>query len=288
VNSLKTYNQINRDNKSLSFGISRMEDIYEERKGLVDVPHRHNYYTVLLTIKAKGKHLIDFKSYSLSDNQIFFIRPGQVHQVIEYKKTIGFSIIFSNQFLVQNNIPICFIEDLNLFNDFGETPPLSLNEEGLKKLNRYVEEIWSINQSDIAFKSEAIGSLLKLMLICCNNLSSISKIDFQSFESGSIVLKTFKSLVNKNYSIWRSTSAYANKLNITPDHLNRVVKSLTGKTAKEHIQSRIIMAAKRLLYFTNLSVKEIGYKLGFSEPANFSAFFKKCTGVSPSKFKISA
>jgi len=287
VTPLKTYSQINRDNKNLSFGISRMENIYEKRKGLTDVPHRHNYYTVLLTIKAKGKHLIDFKSYSLLDNQIFFIRPGQVHQVIEYKKTIGFSIVFSNQFLVQNNIPICFIEDLNLFNDFGETPPLSLNKGELKKLNRCVEEIWSINQSDIAFKYEAIGSLLKLILIYCNNLALISKIDFKSSESGNAVLKNFKNLVNKNYTIWHNTSAYANKLNITPDHLNRVVKSLTGKTAKEHIQSRIITAAKRLLYFTNLSGKEIGYKLGFSEPANFSAYFKKCMGISPSKFKIS-
>jgi AraC family transcriptional regulator, transcriptional activator of pobA len=287
VNPLKTYNQINREDKSLSFGISRMEDIYEKRNGLVDVPHRHNYYTVLFTIKAKGKHIIDFKSYLLSDNQIFFIRPGQVHQVIEYKKSIGFSIVFSNQFLVQNNIPICFIDDLNLFNDFGETPPLSLNEDGLKKLKKYVEEIWSVDQSDISFKPEAIGALLKLMLICCNNLSPISKLDFQSFESGNTVLETFKSLVNKNYTIWHNTRAYANKLNITPDHLNRVVKSLTGKTAKEHIQSRIIIATKRLLYFTNLSSKEIGYKLGFSEPANFSAFFKKCTGTSPSKFKDS-
>ncbi|MEN8958192.1 MAG: helix-turn-helix domain-containing protein [Flavobacteriales bacterium] len=58
-----------------------------------------------------------------------------------------------------------------------------------------------------------------------------------------------------------------------------------GKTAKDYIQARIITEAKRLLYFTNLSNKEIGYELGFNEPANFSAFFKKNTEVSPSKFK---
>ncbi len=58
-----------------------------------------------------------------------------------------------------------------------------------------------------------------------------------------------------------------------------------GKTSKELIQSRISIEAKRMLYFSDLSIKEIGYELGFSEPANFSAFFKNCTGMSPSTFR---
>ncbi|VAX18427.1 Transcriptional regulator, AraC family [hydrothermal vent metagenome] len=84
---------------------------------------------------------------------------------------------------------------------------------------------------------------------------------------------------------WHATSDYAKELFVTPDHLNRIVKLLTGKTTKEFIQSRISVEAKRMFYLSNLSIKEIGYKLGFSEPANFSAFFKKCTGKSPSTFK---
>ena len=88
-----------------------------------------------------------------------------------------------------------------------------------------------------------------------------------------------------HYKTWHATSQYANELNITPDHLNRSIKSLIGKTAKEYIQARITIAAKRMLYFSDLSTKEIAYDLGFSEPANFSNFFKKCTGISPSEFK---
>jgi len=60
---------------------------------------------------------------------------------------------------------------------------------------------------------------------------------------------------------------------------------MIGKNAKKVIQSQIVLAAKRLFFFSGLSTKETGYKLGFSEPANFSAFFKKCTGVAPSQFK---
>jgi len=288
MDAVKTYKKVNREDKSLSFGISKMEDIYEKRNGEVDTPHRHDFYTVLLTIDAKGKHLIDFNEYSWQGHQIFFISPGQVHQVIEDQKSFGFSMVFSTQFLVSNNIDQCFIEDLNLFHDFGETPPLYLNEEELIRLTEYATEMWKVNQSDITFKNDAIGSLLKLFLIRCNNLCSIPKSDPQMAESRNSILKNFKNLVNENYKRLHSTSDYADKLSVSPDHLNRVVKSLTGKTAKEHIQNRLITAAKRLIYFSDLSNKEIGYELGFSEPANFSAFFKNCTGLSPSKFKVSS
>ncbi len=285
MEAVKTYQNVNREDESMSFGISRMEDIHDKHGGKPDEPHRHNYYTILLVKKASGEHRIDFNSYPLGNMQLFFISPGQVHQMIEASRSVGYSMVFSTQFLVQNNIPLSFIDDLNLFNDFGDTPPLTLSKEELETLSRYAEEILEINASDRSFKYEAMGAFIKLILIRCHNLCSLKSIDSNIQETGNTVLRNFKSLVDLHHTQWHGTTEYANELNISPDHLNRVIKSLTGKTAKEHIQSRIITAAKRLIYFTDLSSKEIGYELGFSEPGNFSAFFKKCTGFSPSKFK---
>lgn len=73
MNTVKTYQKINSDLDNVSFGISRMEDIYTKRKGKVDEPHRHNYYTVLIVKKAKGEHKIDFNSYKLSNKHIWFL-----------------------------------------------------------------------------------------------------------------------------------------------------------------------------------------------------------------------
>ena len=239
----------------------------------------------ILVKKANGKHFIDFNEYEFSNNQVFFVSPGQVHQVVENEQSFGHTLTFSTQFLIDNNIPVSFIENLNLFNDYGNAEPMKLNKEQTDKLSNYCEEILYFNNSDINFKQQGIGATLKLFLIYCNNLCTNPKHNTQIIQAGHSILKNFKNAVEKHHTEWHSSTEYADFLNITADHLNRTIKSLIGKTAKEYIQTRISIAAKRLLYFSDLSTKEIAYQLGFSEASNFSAFFKKNTNLSPSEFR---
>ncbi|WP_162555917.1 AraC family transcriptional regulator [Reichenbachiella versicolor] len=281
---LKTYHQVNAIDESISFSVSRMDDIYDRRKGQQDEPHRHDFFTVIITKSAKGQHVIDFKSYELKGNQIYFINPGQVHQLIEEQRSIGYAITFSNEFLAHNYISIDFIDNLNVFQDFGSAPPLEADNDELQQICSYAEQLINIYGSDQPFKYDALGALLKLMLIESNNLCQIDKTDISADTSQSLLLQ-YKNLLNENFKSWHTVNEYADQLNVTPDYLNRVVKNLTGKTAKEHIQSRIILAAKRMIYFSELTNKELAYDLGFTEPANFTAFFKKCTGIPPSEFR---
>jgi len=285
MNTVKTYQKVNSKKENVSFGISRMEDIYIKRNGEVDEPHRHNYYTVLFINKANGLHKIDFNTYELSDKQIFFVAPGQVHQVMETKKSLGFAMTFSNQFLVESSIPLSFIDSLNLFQNYGQSPPLSPSSDQFDAIENFTKNIFKLFNSDAKMKSLSIGAFLKLLLIECNNICAINPIESDLDSSGDNLIRAFKNAVDNNYKKEHSTTYYANELHITPDHLNRTIKAKIGKTAKEYIQARIVTEAKRLLYFTNLSNKQIGYELGFNEPANFSAFFKKHTQLSPSNFK---
>lgn len=284
MSDIKTYTHVNRDDANALFGISRMEDIYDKRNGEPDEPHRHDFFTVLLTKSAKGIHNIDFNEYELSNSQVFFVSPWQMHQVIEHQRSEGFSMVFSEDFLAANNIPLSFIDDVNLFRDFGETPPIELSTKSLEILTVYCNQIIEFRDSEATHKNRAIAALLELFLIQCNNICSKPE-NTQQLEAGNTILRQFKQLVDKHHRTEHSTAFYASELHITPDHLNRTVKSLIGKTAKQFIQSRVTIAAKRMLVFSELSHKEIGFELGFSEPANFSAFFKKCTGKSPSEFQ---
>lgn len=282
---VKTYHKVNAQQESSSFEISRMEAIYDKHSGKVDDPHRHNYFTVLIIKEAVGTHKIDFNSYKLGKHQVYFVAPGQVHQVIEEEKSFGYVMTFSNQFLVENAIPLSFIESLNLFSNYGQSPPLLPEDIQFSRIISFTQNIFDLFHNDATMKHLSIGAFLKLLLIECTNICSINPVGTDITSSNNHLLRDFKTAVNTHYKKEHSTSFYAEELHITPDHLNRTIKSAIGKTVKEYIQARIITEAKRLLYFTDQTAKEIGYELGFNEPANFSAFFKKHTQVSPSSFK---
>lgn len=263
-----------------------MEAVYDRTGGQADEPHRHDYYTVLLTRKAKGKHFIDFNEFDLGDKQVWFIAPGQVHQIIEEQKSYGRVLTFSPNFLLENGIERRFIEELHLFNEYGSAPPLELSPEEMQTLESLAEQMSDFFRSNRKFRYQAVGALLKLFFIRCNNFCSLSQEEnTQTVQASVVLLRNFKRILDERFREWHKVSEYAAALHITSDYLNASVKSLTGKSAKEHIQSRITVAAKRMLKFSTVPTKEIAYELGFSAPANFSQFFKKCVGISPTEFR---
>lgn len=235
----------------------------------------------MIVKKANGLHKIDFNTYKLQNQQVFFVAPGQVHQVIEKEKSVGFAMTFSNQFLVENSIPLSFIDSLNLFQNYGQSPPLRLTNKQFDTIDNFANQIFDLYYSNENMRCFSIGAFLKLLLIECNNICSINPIEMDVDTTGDNLIRAFKKSVDKNYKNEHSTTFYAHELYITPDHLNRTVKAKIGTTAKEYIQSRIIIEAKRLLYFTALTSKEIAYELGFKEPANFSAFLRNIPSCHP-------
>ena len=286
VDQIKTYHEVVPENTSITFDIKRMEDIYDKVQGLADEPHRHEYYIVLIVLKAKGSRSVDFQKFELKNHQMYFVSPGQVHQIVEEEKSYGYAITFSPQFLIHNFIEESFLKDVHLFQENGFSPPLQLTEEGIAQAAKYGEEMLKLNETESKWKYQSLGAWLKLLLIHAQEACDIfPEKHTQTIHAGKTLLREFKSLLEKHYASWHKVSSYADALHITADYLNNSISNLTGKNVKSHIQNRILLAAKRMLLFSEFNTKEIAYELGFKEPANFSTFFKKHTKMSPSAFK---
>ncbi|MEA4846136.1 MAG: helix-turn-helix domain-containing protein, partial [Clostridiaceae bacterium] len=99
------------------------------------------------------------------------------------------------------------------------------------------------------------------------------------------ITSRFKSLLSANYKSVKRPSQYASKLNISPVYLNEAVKKTTGISASNCIRDEIVIQAKRLLFYTKISVKEIAQELGYADWTYFTRFFTKAVGISPSYFR---
>lgn len=276
------------ENKKVDFAFRTMEEIHERIGNTPDHPHRHDYYTILWANKACGQHFIDYKEHVIQPNYIFFVNPGQVHQVITYGYPSGYVIMFTAEFLHRNAIREEFLTNLGLFSDSAETPPLLVPKESSSRLHEFVINIEDVCHSENPFKMETLSAWLKLFLIECNRVLPVpGDNNPQKLQSSQVILKNFKKLVETNFSDWHKVGNYADRLALSADYLNNVIKSSIGKTAKEFIQHRISLEAKRLGVHTQLTSKEIAYRLGFEDPSHFSKFFKNIEGKSFSDFRIS-
>jgi len=283
-NEIKTYQLIDQDHKKTSFSIKTMEELFHANHA--DKPHRHDYYTIVLVKSASGVHFIDFKEYSFTNNCLFFIQPGQVHQILTDEEPKGWTITFTEGFLLQSGISCQLLNDIYLLNDYEEFPPLNLHDHEMQWFQNIIDGIVHFQHQADRFKYEALGSLLKLFLIQSNNLCTLSpSSNSQIMESGNQLLRHFKGLVEQQFRNYHKVNEYASQLAVTPDHLNKTVKALTGKSAKTFIGSRIITEAKRILLFTDSTNKELAFELGFEEPSHFNSFFKRSTGLTPSLFR---
>lgn len=269
-----------------SFVLRTMEEIADRQQGIADDPHRHNYYSVIWPFGGSGRHIIDFREYPILPHHVFFVSPGQVHQIISGPETRGFVILFTPEFLMKNSIREDFISDIRLFRDSSETPPLPLSGPLLERVLDHARNMHEAYRSEREMKYEMIGAYLKLMLIECSTHCSLqSGSNTQQAEVGKSLLNRYKQLVESRFREWHIVKDYASLLNVSPNYLNEVIKSSIGVSAKDYLQNRILLEAKRSAVFTSLSAKEIAFSLGYEDPSHFGKFFKSATGQSVAEFR---
>ncbi|WP_439182898.1 helix-turn-helix domain-containing protein [Carboxylicivirga taeanensis] len=288
-NQIKTYQLEKANGEAVDFIIKSTADIFEQMQKqpqMQDHPHRHDYYTIILLENAPGGvHIIDFKEYPLAAASIHFVYPGQVHQLLSTNIPIGYVLNFSRTFLMKNGITDDLVDRVYLFNSFGDSPPMPISHHQLSTFKTIVEQMQSYQQGDNYFRYEALGALLKLFIINISGACSLSNLN-PEYEAGSNrLIRDFKKLIEEKYRAEHKVQFFAEQLAVSADYLNRYVKSKTGKSAKEYIQDKLIIEAKRLLLFTDLTSKELAFNLGFEEPSHFNAFFKKNTAHSPIAFR---
>ena len=140
--------------------------------------------------------------------------------------------------------------------------------------------------SDEEDKEKVMLSYLKILITHINRLKKINVTKAAAVDLNFSIFQKYKVEVEHNFKTEHSVQAFARKLLTQSRTLNSLSKKYTGRTAGDIIADRIVLEAKRELYYNTKSIKEIGYELGFDDPAYFTRFFKRQIGVSPQEYKM--
>lgn len=243
-------------------------------------PHRDNYYKLIIPVKGEYKFMLDFNEYDLRAPSLLLVLPGQVHQMTALTSPKGYFIGFDPSLITEDLAQILISEIAHpvLYAEDKEIPTQVL------KLIDLLLEI-SQKRSD-TFTSTSAHAILIAILNLTIGYSDSKPADLKVEKNqGARIKREFSNLLRIHYKTWKRPADYAQALAISVAHLNDTLKELTGIPVSEHIQRQSVLEAKRLLFFTDLSVKEIGYNVGYDDPNYFSRLFKKSGNLSPLEFR---
>ncbi|QJW90969.1 helix-turn-helix domain-containing protein [Spirosoma taeanense] len=261
------------------FYMTKLEKLVQEFKG-IDKPHSHTFYLLMWIYQGSGTHTIDFRTYDIAAQQLYFLTPGQVHSWHLSTDIQGFNLFFDANFFRSRFAGR--LHQYPFFHSHQHQPLLEVTDqhELFHDLFRYAYAEYEHSQPN---RAEVFLSFVHLMLEIANRLynQQRSGTEPQLYDR----IRQYEDLLEQQFLTVREVSAYADQMNLTPNYLNHVCKKVLGKTASQLWHERVIIEAQRLLTHTAQSVKEIGFQLGFDDPSYFVRFFKKNTRQTPAEFR---
>jgi AraC family transcriptional regulator, transcriptional activator of pobA len=257
---------------------------FAKRKVDFLIPHRKDFYVFVMVRKGSSRHWVDMTPYSLKENTFYVASPWQVHVKEKSEPLQGIILSFNEEFLNMDESKT--IRQLPIILNSLNAHELCLQPRDASFIEDTLGKMYTEYEGNNEWRYIMLLSYLRILAIYTSRLYTEQYEKNNSYQER-LLLQQFKSLINDRFTQLHQVSGYAQLLYISSGYLNEVVKEQSGKTAIEHIHERIVLEAKRKLFHTELSVKEIGYDLGFEDAAYFNRFFKRLTGQTPSSFRRS-
>lgn len=253
------------------------------------VPYKKRDFYKIMLVKGNSKihfadQVVEVKKQALS-----FSNP-QIPYKWEHLDNIrqGFFCIFNAHFFHQ-------FGNLNQYSVFqpGSTHIFELSDAQVEHITAIYERMFEEITSDYIHKYDVLRNLVFELIHLAMKMEPSAKYNKQQFDANKRISMLFMELLERQFPIdeshnkihLRSASDFAEKLAVHVNHLNRALKTVTGKTTTQVITERILQESKILLKQSEWNISEIAFALGFTEVTHFNNFFKKHTRISPTKFK---
>ncbi|MEU8774204.1 AraC family transcriptional regulator [Streptomyces sp. NPDC048606] len=262
----------------LPFAIGSFDEIGPLARA--DFPHRHAFYEILHITGGRGTHVLDLTHRVLDPPHLCVITPGQVHHWQDVEGLTGQVILFNEDFLLTHPGDAAALERL------AERPWLRLGgrQDALARvLEAMRHEYGTLREGYAGVLNAYLHILIVLALRACEAPES----DRPPAPARRAVdlAGAFTRLIAAPGGTERSVSSVARELGVSSGHLHFLVKEATGQTPGRLMRRRQTLEAKRLLSRTDLTIRQVARDTGFADPAYFSRFFRRETGLSPGEYR---
>lgn len=294
IRELKHLSQGSIVNDNLSDDLFVAEMHYETKMDVIEYPCRFHGYMAFFCIKGEFEVEINLKKFTIRKDSMFIYTPGNIVRVTNIdpkeKESVHFVVVAISEDLMSStrfDFSKLYNESLRLL----ESPCVVINENERELCRKYFDLIQEVSKMRMPNMRESVAALISSIFylmgaMWTDRLTAAKKNGGEEVSTRSkIVLEDFLMLVRDYHTKERSLSFYADKLYLTPKYLSKLIKSVSGKSAHEWIDSFVILEAKNLLKYSDMSIKSIVYELNFPNQTTFYRFFKTKTGMTPSEYR---
>ena len=252
-------------------------------------PSRLNALIIGVGIEGETSLTSNLQEFRLKKDSLFIFSPKHILQVQSNNRFKAHLIVIAPDFLKRINIDTKRM--MPLFLQFGSLPCMELTHAESQSLRSFISMVeQELKGSETDFSSEIIGGLIAATIykvgdILTHYLTEHPEVDSPIHNRAEEYFRQFTELLGEHYKHERSVGFYARQLCITPKYLTTLIKRISGKSVSEWIDNYVILEAKTLLKYSNMSVQEIAYYLNFPNQSFFGSYFKRNAGMSPSQYK---
>lgn len=252
-------------------------------------PSRLNALIIGVGSEGETSLTSNLQEFRLKKDSLFIFSPKHILQVQSNNRFKAHLIVIAPDFLKRINIDTKRM--MPLFLQFGSLPCMELTHAESQSLRSFISMVeQELKGSETDFSSEIIGGLIAATIykvgdILTHYLTEHPEVDSPIHNRAEEYFRQFTELLGEHYKHERSVGFYARQLCITPKYLTTLIKRISGKSVSEWIDNYVILEAKTLLKYSNMSVQEIAYYLNFPNQSFFGSYFKRNAGMSPSQYK---
>lgn len=241
-------------------------------------PERHDRHSLFLVEKGSVILEIDFQQHQVQGPSVVYMHPDQVHRILAFENITVTALGIQDESLKP--------EYIKLLEAISATGPLPLNDENFRLLKEAASLSLKLAQRKPAplYDEALVDSCNAFVALALSLYLELEK-PGSKLSRAEQVTRLFRQTLASHFAKLKRPSDYAAELNLSTPYLNECVKTTSGQPVTFHIQQRVILEAKRLLYHSDQSLKEIAGALGYDDYAYFSRLFAKVTGKPPLAFR---